>query len=127
MNTDDREFEEFLRGFEPQRPKALPAIQAPRAEWRRWAAAAALVLVALGGSLWIAFRGPRSSALAHLRPASAESRVQPPPLPLNLSADLTRAALEHPDEFNAQMNAAAPRCLPRFDREDSSLRALSRE
>src|SRR5271154_7070900 len=40
MNTDDREFEEFLRGFEPQRPKALPAIQAPRAEWRRWAAAA---------------------------------------------------------------------------------------
>jgi hypothetical protein len=44
-----------------------------------------------------------------------------------LSADLTRAALEHPDEFNAQMNAAAPRTLPRFDREDSSLRALSRE
>jgi hypothetical protein len=25
------------------------------------------------------------------------------------------------------MNAAAPRTLPRFDREDSSLRALSRE
>jgi hypothetical protein len=126
MNTGDREFEEFLRGFQPQRPKALPAILAPRAGWRRWAAAA-LVLAAVGGSICIAFRGPRSSRPTHLRPASAESRVQPPPLPLNLSADLTRAALEHPDEFNAQMNAAAPRTLPRFDREDSSLRALSRE
>jgi hypothetical protein len=126
MNTDDREFEEFLRGFEPQRPGALPAIQAPRAEWRRWAAVA-LVLAAVGGSFRIAFRGPRISASAHLRPASADSRVQPPPLPLNLSAELTRAALEHPDEFNAQMNAAAPRTLPRFDRADSSLRALSRE
>ena len=126
MNTDDREFEEFLRGFEPQRPKALPAIRAPRAEWRRWAAAA-LVLAAVGGSFSIAFRGPRSSRPAHLRPASAGSRMQPPPLPLNLSAELTRAALEHPDEFNAEMNAAAPRTLPRFDRKDSSLRALSRQ
>jgi hypothetical protein len=126
MNADDRQFEEFLRGFEPQRPKALPSVQAPRHEWRRWAAAAAMV-VAVGGSIWMTLRGPRAPALQHPRPAPTDSREQLPAPRLNLSTALARTALEHPAEFDAQMNAAAPLTLPRFDREDSSLRALSRE
>jgi hypothetical protein len=126
MSADDQGFEEFLRGFEPMRPRPLPSVKNDTPDWQRLAAAAVLV-VAVGGSLWVAARGPRPNVAQHVRLAPTRSLNETPAVRLNLSTALTRIALEDTERFDAQMNAAAQLTLPRFDRADSTLRALAKE
>ena len=126
MNGDDEKFEEFLRGFEPRRPRPLPLATGISHDWRRLAAAAVIVIVA-GASLYLGHPGPLTKHTDE-HPASVQNysgavKV----LPVMSSTALTRAVLESSNRFDAQMNDIAAHTLPRFDHADSSLRALAKE
>jgi hypothetical protein len=126
MNGDEEKFQEFLRGFEPRRPRPLPLATGIWHDWRRLAAAAVIVL-ATGASLQLGYRGPLTKHAGE-HPASGQNpsgavKV----LPRMSSAAMTRAVLEGSDRFDAQMNDIAARTLPRFNHTDSSLRALAKE
>jgi hypothetical protein len=126
MNGDDQRFENFLRGFEPRRPRPLPLAIGIWRDKRRLVAAA-VILVAIGGSLWVGSRSARKNA-AEQRPSMTHERADAAIVaPMMSCTVLTRAALEDQRHFDAQMNDIASRSLPRFDRTDSSLRALARE
>lgn len=126
MNGDDHKFEEFLRGFEPRRPRPLPLVTGISHDWRRLAAAAVIVIAAVA-SLHLGYRGPLTKH-AEQHPASTQNNSGAVKiLPVMSSTALTRAVLENSDQFDAQMNEIAVRTLPRFDRADSSLRALAKE
>jgi hypothetical protein len=126
MNGDDQKFENFLRGFEPCRPRPLPLVTGMWPDRRRLAAAA-VMLIAVGGSLWVAFRSYRTR-FADLHPVATQERGSvASAAPMISSVALARAALEDQDQFDMQMNDIAPRTLPRFDLADSSLRALAKE
>ncbi|MGC2505663.1 MAG: hypothetical protein WA369_03315, partial [Candidatus Acidiferrales bacterium] len=50
----DEQLENFLREFQPRRPRALPR---DRHVWpRRFVAAAAVIAIFLGGSLWLVLK-----------------------------------------------------------------------
>ena len=126
MSEEYQEFENFLRGFEPRRPRTLPLVSASRYDRRRLAAAA-LILIAVGSSLWSVFRSRRTK-FADQRPVTVHeygAGVIAPPM-MSCRA-WVRSALDGRGEFDAQTNAIARRTLPRFDRADSSLRALAKE
>jgi hypothetical protein len=126
MNGDEQKFENFLRGFEPRRPRPLPLVTGMWPDGRRLAAAAVMLLAA-GWSLWVGFRSYRTK-FADLHPVTMQERGSvASAVPMTSSVVLARAALEDQDQFDMQMNDIAPRTLPRFDRADSSLRALAKE
>jgi hypothetical protein len=126
MNGDDRRFEEFLRKFEPRRPRPLPSVPAPRDVWRRLTAAA-VIFAATGVSIWVCFgqlgrkNVQRNAAAGRDIPALAIS------VPAISSTMLTRAALEDREQFETETNALARSSLPAFDRSDSTLGALAKE
>jgi hypothetical protein len=126
MNGDDQEFENFLRGFEPHRPRALPHVSGISHDKRRLAAAA-VILVAVGGSLWMTARSSRTKSTNQSPVAMREHGNRPRIVPLSSTVALTRTALEDKGQFDAEMNDVAPRTMPRFDRADSSLRVLAKE
>lgn len=126
MSGDEQKFEEFLRAFEPRRPRPLPLTTGGWYHSRRLAAAA-VVLMAIGASLWLSFRGS-GTKFADQRPATTQDRrAAPMELALTSSMSLTDAALEDRNQFDKQMNEISPRTLPRLDRADSTLRALAKE
>lgn len=124
MNGDEEKFEEFLRGFEPRRPRPLPL--ATGISWRRLAAAAVIVMAA-GASLYLGYRDTWTKHPEEHRASTQNNSGLVKVLPVMSSTALTRAALEGGDRFDAQMNEIAARTLPRFDHADSSLRALAKE
>jgi hypothetical protein len=124
MNVDDQRLEEFLRGFEPRRPRPLPVVSGIWHDGRRLASAA-VMLVAVGASLWMVFRSPQTKSADRRPVATQDHRGTTNAVRSISSTAWTRAALEDRDEFDAQMNDIAPRTLPRFDRPDSSLRGLA--
>jgi hypothetical protein len=126
MNADDRRFEEFLGGFEPHRPRPLPPVAVVWYEWRRLAAAA-VILMAAGGSLYVGLRRPWAKYADQRPTATRERGGAKRVVPVTSSVTLTRAALEERNQFDAQMNDIARRTLPRFDRADSTLGALAKE
>jgi hypothetical protein len=126
MNGDEEKFEEFLRGFEPRRPRPLPLATGISHDWRRLAAAAVIVIVT-GASLRLGYRSPLTKHAGE-HPASAQNpNGAVKVLPVMSSTAMTRAVLESSDQFDAQMNDIAARTLPRFSHADSSLRALAKE
>jgi hypothetical protein len=126
MNEENQKFENFLRGFEPRLPRPLPVDSRSRYDWGRLVAAA-MILTAVGASLSLVFRSPRAR-FADQHPAMAhESSDTLINTPMMSSPTLTRAALADRGEFDIETNHIAPGTLPRFDRTDSSLRALAKE
>jgi hypothetical protein len=127
MNDDNRKFEAFLREFKPRRPRPLPQAESTRRSWPRVAAAAALILVVGGASLWIGRRHIQTSHTNGQSPAlsvaGASSNLRQP----MSTIALTRAALEGSPDFDREMNDMSRRSLPRFDRADSMLRVLAKE
>jgi hypothetical protein len=127
MKEDDRNFEAFLREFEPRRPRPLPANESAWRSWPRLAAAAVLVLAIGAVSLWIGLRhfaarnGSNQPATAN---TSSISTNQHPPIS---TLALTRAALEGSPEFDNEMDSMARRDLPSFNRKESMLRVLAKE
>ena len=124
-NISEPEFEEVLRGFEPQRPRALPPGVVPSDAWRRLAAAA-VVLVAIGGSMWMVVRATRTTTARRPIAMKSDDRNHAPAGRLVSSTQLTRAALENEQQFNALMDELAARTLPCCEGPTSSLAALAK-
>jgi hypothetical protein len=117
MGNEGKSFENFLREFEPRRPRALPqAADGPRT--RRMAAGiAAAVLCA--GAWWATLQSSKGDLL----PAGSPF-IQGAPLS---TLGLTRLALEEPDEFDAALTATSRESLVGFDSSNSALRSLAKE
>jgi hypothetical protein len=123
MQNDDQQLENFLREFRPVTPRALPELSTVNLrKWQRLAAAAVL-LVAVVGALWLTELQPEVRSISTARNTPIP-RVVPPP-PATSTMEFRRMALEHPEQFDAAVTAASQRILPRFDRADSSLRVLA--
>lgn len=126
MTEDQLKFEDFLRGFEPRRPRPLPPVAAAWYE-SRWLAAAAVVLAVLGGLTWAELGSIRRRGAERLPRVDQNSRRTTRMAPALSSVALTRMALEDGKQFDIQMNEMAPSTLPRCDRTTSSLRLLAEE
>ncbi len=112
MDLSDEKFEEFLRGFGPRMPRALPAVVP--LDFRRILAVAALAFVA--ALSWLGF--------GHLdqRPAG-----RPGPFPSFSSVSLTRIAIEDRQEFDSRMSRLAPLTLPNCEAGKGSLFPLAKD
>ena len=126
MNYNDQQFENYLREFQPRRPAALPREQTPRAYWTNRLAAAAIVVLALGASVWFLFEptdGSRSQITrSRSQSTSPPGRETPPPLVV-----LTRQAAEDPEHLDALLDSLPQTRLPRFDQNNSALQILAKE
>jgi len=128
MNWSDEEFEAFLRQFQPQKPKALPAADPAARLGARWWLAAAVILLGCGTALWVS----RSAFLPEAekpavqtdiaRPAAAASAVQTVTL-----GRLTQLAHGSSEQLDVALNEASRSLLPDVERNDSTLHGLARE
>jgi hypothetical protein len=122
MAGNDEQFENYLREFEPRRPRALELKGQPALDsWRRLAAAAAVV-IALGTSLWLVLHSPRRQGLQTLTVGTPE----PVRVPLSI-VPLTKLAATDPARLDAELTAASRRVLPDFRGDKSTLRVLAKE
>jgi hypothetical protein len=127
MENDVQKFEEFLSEFQPRRPRALPDRLVPKTTWTRRLAAAAVVTLALGASLWIV-RGKRGSGEGQI--VSVKAVAVPDRIPMAQELPviaLTQMALHDPEQFDAALAEASRRMLPDFRGRDSTLRVLAKE
>jgi hypothetical protein len=116
--VNEEQFENYLREFEPKKPRALSELAAPL-NWRRLAAAIAIFFLG-ATSLWNVFH--------HQNRKKVDTKVFVEQMPVPASTiSLTKLAVENPSDFEATLDARALKTLQRFDRADSSLRALARE
>ena len=122
MQYEDGQFENYLREFEPRRPKPLPIAFATRFNRRRLAAAAA-VLIALGTASWLVLQGhpPRVAVREAKYPPKASFSVRPSVL------RLTRMAVEDPLKLDAELAEESHRILLNFRSKESTLRVLAKE
>lgn len=124
MSYTDEQLENYLRTFEPRRPRPLTVAPGPRLEWRRMAAAAA-ILLALGLSLWFSLRKGQ--------PTIAVRVVTGPPHPKQKSSmrpsilQLTQIALDDPAKLDAELTRESTKILPNFRSKESTLRVLAKE
>jgi hypothetical protein len=116
MDDQQREFENFLRGFQPVQPAALPQVQILRAK-RLWvsrsAAGATLTLAATIALCLVAMQ--RTSDRGDREPIHRQALS---------GVVLTRLAVENPERFNSLVDQKR---FPRFDRSSSALHSLARE
>lgn len=123
MNRDDERFENYLREFVPRPPASSPFAGTGAPSWRRFAAAAAIV-IAVGTSVWFG---------QHKRPET----------PLDQTAKLAPGAqgavrgqvtlgqlgrlANDPDELDTALANASREELPDFRESASALRVLTKE
>jgi len=124
MDEDDNAFENYLRQFEPRHPGALVHAQSePFLRVRRLAAAAVLVMF-IGGSIWTVRRKvlPTGGG-ADATQSNTEARAISV-LPL---MPLTKLALENPTGLDAKLSEVSRSMLPNFQEAHSTLRVLAKE
>ncbi len=126
MSEKHEQFENFLREFQLRRPRALPAPQTDSAVWKRRLAAAAIVAIATGSSLWFISRpfDPHREESVVKLPTSRAKNTAAQPLAL---LPLTRLALEDPSRLDAALTEASRNVLTDLRRDDSTLRALAKD
>ena len=124
MESGDERFENYLREFEPRRPRALTRVET-RFEWRRLAAAAVVVIV-VGGSTWFAvhrrwplYNGSTPTRTVSVRVEFAEERLS--------ILSLTQTALQNPAWLDTELTEESRRVLPDFRGKESILRVLAKE
>jgi hypothetical protein len=126
VENRDKQFETYLLEFQPRCPPALPETVIHRRVSLRRLAAAAVVTIALGASLW--FVGNRNEwsggELGEKNAAVPETKSAPPPLSL---LPLTQLALRNPEKLEAELARASRRVLPDFRGSESTLRVLAKE
>ena len=127
--TDETQFENYLREFEPRKPRALPSSQnLADGGWRRFAAAA-ILLAACSASVWFAWpsrpvAAPDLGVLSTL-PLEALAQQKRPSHPSLIV--LTRLAANEPQNFEVTLNEQSRQELPRLDQPSSALRVLAKE
>ncbi|MFZ1206308.1 MAG: hypothetical protein WBC67_12570 [Candidatus Acidiferrales bacterium] len=115
----DEQLENFLREFQPRRPRALPR---DRHVWpRRFVAAAAVIAIFLGGSLWLVLKKAARPRV------ELDVTTQEPSQPRLALLPLTRLALEDPARMDQMLSAASREMLPNLQGSDSTLRVLAKE
>ncbi len=127
MKEHDEQFENFLREFQPRRPRTLPAALADKPIWHRRLCAAGLIIFTMGVSLWVF----RQESTSHKDLTSAgKTQVLPDakPAPETLSMfPLTQLALEDPARLDTVLTEASRHVLPSFQGSESMLRVLAKE
>ncbi len=127
MKNLDEQFEEYLREFQPRRPRALPEPAIHRQVSLRRLAAAVMITIALSAGLWSVRQKPTGQEAGNVtnnRPVAPQKQTRQRALSI---VALTRLALENPAGLDAAPEAAQEYRLPRFDRKDSALRILAKE
>jgi len=128
----DEHFENYLREFEPRKPRALPVELLERKAnsrldgWERLVAAAAVILIC-GTSLWTGWQQKPVARSAHSGNSvklvvenAGEGRKK-------TTLQLTKVALEDSAAFEAILRQESQRSLPKFEEPGSALRALTKE
>jgi hypothetical protein len=124
MDEHNSEFESYLRQFEPRRPRVLAHMQsAAFLRVRRLAAAAVLVLF-IGGSMWMVRRNSRSTAGGDSTPQIGAQGQAVSVLPL---MPVTQLALQNPTRLDAKLYEASRSMLPNFQKTHSTLQVLAKE
>ena len=127
MKNLDEQFEEYLREFQPRRPRALPEPAIHRQVSLRRLAAAVMITIALSAGLWSVRQKPTGQEVRNVtssRPLALENQTPRPALSI---AVLTHLAVENPSDLDAALEATQEYRLPRFDRKDSALCILAKE
>jgi len=127
MENNDREFEEYLREFQPRTPRALPEQIVVRQVWPRRIAAAAVIAISLGASMW--FIRKKSEIKSGEVVARNSTSMPEPKWPARSLAlvPLTQLALQDPERLDEQLAAASPNVLPDFRGSNTTLRVLAKE
>lgn len=125
MEMHDEKVERYLAEFQPRPVRALEV--SPRTEnvWPLWLAAAAVMILVGGVSLWYLrqeTKGAKDAPTAHQVRLTTASRQR------NLNAiALTKLALEDNEHFEALLADKSRTMLPSFQGENSTLRVLAKE
>jgi hypothetical protein len=127
MKDYDEQFENFLREFQPRRPRALLAAFAVKSIWQRRLYAAAVMAVTIGFSLWFLRQGSPSHkdlTAAGNTQVLPDARLAPETLSI---FPLTQLALEDPARLDTVLTEASRKVLPSFQGRESTLRVLAKE
>lgn len=125
MQKHDEEMEQYLRNFQPLAVRPLEILQRSGNMWSRRLAAAAVLVLASGLSLWYAHHqtpGSRETASV-LEVRNTPSGPQRTPSTLFL----TKLAMEDSQAFDAMMTKESRMELPDMQGEQSTLRVLAKE
>lgn len=125
MENHDEEIERYLAQFQPRPVRALEMRPRTKSAWPPCLAAAAVVVLVFGVSIWYLREDTeRAKALAIVR------RAGPTPVSwqdgLNALA-LTKLALENDAQFEAFLENKSQSVLPSFKNGASTLRVLTKE
>jgi len=121
---NDRQFEAFLREFQPPDPRPLPA-PASTILWRRLAAAA--VVLAGCASMWFASHtAPEGIVLTNQVNLLLVPEDAPGARRLSV-VRLTQLAQDDPRRLGAVLDAASRQILPGFQGKGSTLAVLAKE
>ncbi len=125
MPKDDHELEKYLGEFQPRAVRPLKTSRPTPMVWMGRMAAAALVLLSVGGGLWYA-QHKRNTPRAEVKSATVgvEARVEERRINPILLAKL---ALEDPNRFEEQLEAESRLVLPDLQGQQSTLRVLAKE
>ena len=127
MDEQDERFENYLREFQPLRPRPLWATYPTGTGYFRRLAAAAVIVIILGTSLFVLKRHRAPRQIESVRQDIAvESARKPVPSASSLLS-MRRLALEDPARFDAALNDASQHLLPSFESSASTLRVLAKE
>lgn len=127
MENHDEQFEKYLGEFQPRRPRALPEAAAFQRVWVRRLAAAAVIAMALGTSLWsLRVRMDLNGKTSVREETIAATDTKPFLQKLSL-VELTQMALKDPERLDAELSEASRRMLPGFRGSESTLRVLAKE
>jgi len=127
MENNDRKFEEYLREFQPRKPRALPDQIVLRQVWPRRLAAAAAIAISLGASMWFVLKKRELNSVEVVEKKSTSMGEARPPARLLALVPLTQLALQDPEQLDAQLTAASQTVLPDFRGSNSTLRVLAKE
>jgi len=127
MDEHEEKFENYLRGFQPRRPRALAFPQTAAPTWIRRLAAATILAIAFLSSMWFLSHSPSSMRVEVV----AKKQNGPSPEEFeknNLSlVPLTRLALEDSARLDVTLTNASRNVLPDPRRNDNALRSLAKE
>lgn len=112
--VNEEQFENYLREFQPKKPRALPALEVAPVKRRRLVAAAAMVFVC-GSCLWIGLKEKRDNKNSETVSAWKMRIV------------LTNRALENPQSLEKVLEEQTKGSLPRLDGQESTLGVLAKE